>query len=775
MKRLLLILLAVVVLIPVAALVAAHWFLSEDSLRTRIEAAVQRATGRELVIRGPIHLTWSLAPTIQADDVGFANPPGFSRKLMAHVDRIELSVALLPLLSHHVSVDSLVLAAPDILLERGPNGQPNWVFAPPPAAAAPAAAPPSGGQRFDLQLGNVELRDAKLAWRGPETVAVAVPHLAYDPRSGRVAGELELRGTVLKLSGTAGPGQAAAWPLDLHLDGGGLRLTVSGTAGAAGVALEAADLSALSTLAGRSLPPIQNVRLAATLASSGLRDFQLSTGGGRFGALTLQQATATAATLAGPLDAHAQLSVASLSIAATIHADSLAQLFGGQEPVSLTQAFGAKPPLAFRLATDDAVLDGKGTLSAAGIGTLALTGRVGNFAALGTLAQVALPRLNNLKIDTVATFSPESLALNGLKLTSTQADLEGNLFLGRFPRPTLRGALNSTRLDLDGLAPLPVAAPSSVPPAPLPGPPPASASVGPLIPDTPIPFATLRAADANLQLQVGALTWHRARYDHVALHLLLQDGKLRLDPASIGLGNDTLAAQVSADAGAQSVAAKIDAPGLPATATLALFGIPASGNGTIDAHIDLKGQGATWRALAAGLQGQVGVALVNGEIDNAWLVDELEGALREAHLPIPTGGSSTVRCAAIRADVDAGKATLRALTLDTSKLALDGTGEVNLANETLDLHVRPVVRLGAALSVPIQISGPLRKPKVGLDKGALAPGRVGIVIGGRPPTDSCTTSLALARDGQAGPAPTAPDPAANKPPKPADLLRSLLR
>ena len=71
---------------------------------------------------------------------------------------------------------------------------------------------------------------------------------------------------------------------------------------------------------------------------------------------------------------------------------------------------------------------------------------------------------------------------------------------------------------------------------------------------------------------------------------------------------------------------------------------------------------------------------------------------------------------------------------------------------------------------------PLRgadRPAIGVGAQAGAPGRFGITIGGLAgPSDSCAPELAAARDGQPGPLPTA---VARKPPKPADLLRSLLR
>ena len=298
-----------------------------------------------------------------------------------------------------------------------------------------------------------------------------------------------------------------------------------------------------------------------------------------------------------------------------------------------------------------------------------------------------------------------------------------------------------------------------------------------VIPDTKLPFAALRGQDADLQLNLAEAVWHGQSYHAVQAHAVLQDGRLTLDPASMAVGSGTVKAQLAADGAAQppTVSMNVEAPGLPAGPALALVGGPDSTTGSLDLRAQLRGKGDTLRALAATLDGHAGLALVNGEIDNHWLEGVLSDALRAANLPVDAGGTSKVRCAAIRAEASAGRVQFRALTLDTSRLKLDGSGEINLGDETLDLHLRPQLRLGTALSVPVRVRGTLRAPKVALDPGAIAPGRVGIVIGGAAPADTCGPALALARDGQAGPVPPAPEPQANRGMKPADLLRSFLR
>ena len=71
-----------------------------NSQKDRIVEAVRRATGRDLILAGPIRLGWSLAPTLEAQDVSFANMPTGSRPAMATAARVEAQVKLWPLLWH---------------------------------------------------------------------------------------------------------------------------------------------------------------------------------------------------------------------------------------------------------------------------------------------------------------------------------------------------------------------------------------------------------------------------------------------------------------------------------------------------------------------------------------------------------------------------------------------------------------------------------------------------------------------------------------------------
>jgi AsmA protein len=201
-----------------------------------------------------------------------------------------------------------------------------------------------------------------------------------------------------------------------------------------------------------------------------------------------------------------------------------------------------------------------------------------------------------------------------------------------------------------------------------------------------------------------------------------------------------------------------------------------TGNAQVDA--DLHGAGVSPHAIAASLSGHLGLAMVDGDVSNALLEGVLGGLLRTAKLPVEFGGGQThVRCLALRMEAKTGAASVDALALDTTRLALTGSGSLNLGDETMQLHLHPMLRMGSiGAEAPVEVVGPWLAPKVGLER--IGPeGRVGAVIGALRggEADVCGPALSAARGGQAGPTPSAPPAGASHGPTPGDFLQLLRR
>ena len=287
LRRVILAGLALLLLLPVLGLAAAVLLFDGAALKTRAVAAVAQATGRGLTIAGPVRLSWSLVPSVSAEDLSLANPSGMSRPALATLARLDARLALWPLLRRRVELRSVTLTGLDLLLERDAEGRPNWVFARPGAAPGPApTAPGAPAARLVVAADVIRVRGSRAAWLdGGRLTALDVPDLAAETGAAgttALAGTLALNGVPLSIAGTTGllANAGGPWPVDLTLTGAGATLRAVGAVGGS-IALTAqvADLAGLAGIAGRALPPLRNVLATGQLGPNGLSALSVQASG----------------------------------------------------------------------------------------------------------------------------------------------------------------------------------------------------------------------------------------------------------------------------------------------------------------------------------------------------------------------------------------------------------------------------------------------------------------------------------------------------------------
>jgi AsmA protein len=933
----------VVVAVGVGAVVLARF--DPNTLKPRIEAAVRQATGRDLGLYGPISVKLSLWPTVELRDVTFANPPGYSRPQMATLDRLELRLAVLPLLRRQFEIARLVLVHPDILLEVDAQGHPNWQLTPttlglPPGGGSPGpngsplpsrtgpaagGAPPdagastSGRTSTEISFHDVQIEDGTLAMRDDrtgKTYALALQQLAAKSASPdaplSLAAHATYSGVAFNLGGEVGPlarlqqpDADTPWPVKLTLAAAGATVAVDGalTHPLQGrgytLALHGTipDLTAVAPLLpGIQLPPLHDVHLATRLSDTGgptprVEAATLHLGpadlGAYVGGLRIVSVDIDAPKQDEPvhIDARASMADTPVTLAATIGVPGALLAAPGQPAAT------APVPVDLTLQAANASLTVKGavahpeTLSGA---DLAVNATIPDLSELSSLAHRRLPAVTRIAFqghlaDAAGGFR-HGATLRDVGLTSADGDLSGDIGVDAGPPRALTGKLHADRIDADALlaaaskpvtnpppaaagappgeasgappppagkgtappvannAPPPPGASGSAPPVANDAPPPPTANgtappvasnappppvgngttpstadgaplpqaaqpagAGRLFPDTPIPFGLLRQANADLALSIGDLKTGSSDYQAIDLRVTLQDGKLQIAPFSARLPEGPLDASLNVDATAAAppVALKLTAPGLEVAPLLAAAGLPGYASGKLEVYADLRGVGDTPHAIAAGLDGSLGLAMQNGTIDTALLQRLLGPVLQRANLPglLARGGSSDLRCFALRADAQNGVADLRTLVLNSAVLSMDGSGSVNLGEETLGLRLRPQGRVaGTVIVVPLQLTGPIQLPDVKLNALGAAESNVGTVagavVGSATPLgllggmlgggkllntgskEGCAGPLALAR-GEATPAapagPTSSAAVQPKPSAPGKLLHDLFR
>ncbi|MFQ5937996.1 MAG: AsmA family protein, partial [Acidiferrobacterales bacterium] len=119
---------AVALLALLVVLVVILLSLDLSTYRDPLQSGISAAAGRPVRLHGDMSMRLSLHPTIVVEDATVANPSWASRPNFARVGRVEVQLALLPLVRGDVQILSLNLKGLDVLLEGEPDGRNNWTF-----------------------------------------------------------------------------------------------------------------------------------------------------------------------------------------------------------------------------------------------------------------------------------------------------------------------------------------------------------------------------------------------------------------------------------------------------------------------------------------------------------------------------------------------------------------------------------------------------------------------------------------------------------------------
>jgi uncharacterized protein involved in outer membrane biogenesis len=787
-----LIIAGVVIGLPVVGVGVFLATLDANTYKPQIIEAARNATGRELRLSGPIRIKPSLTPTLAVEDVGFANAPGGARPEMATLKRLEIEVALLPLLSRELRISRLVLVEPDILLERNSEGRGNWEFTPPapqqqaaPASPSAPSAPAAPAQRQQVTVDKLRIENGRVAFtdattKRAMTLAIRALDAAAPGGYGPVALDMDasyndnpfivaLRGGPLARLMAPGPGPAPPWPIDATITAAGARVAAKGeiaeptTAKGFRLAIEGTvpDVARLAAfLPDLPLPPLNNVAFSVRAADSGgaipeISALNIRIGESNLGALrdglVLRRLEAQAENLTAPLVAKIEATLSGVPVAADARLGALAAFLPGAARENFPIAINASAGAA-RLAIEGAVAD---IAAATGLDAR-VTATVPDLAALSPLAGQPLPALKDIAFSARLRERGQGggVIAEAIDLKASGADLTGTATFMIGARNRLEAQLASKRIDADALlAAMPALPTSTAPPAPPTDPPRPAPTATRMIPDTPLPLDALRLMDAAVTMTVGELVFAEQPYRDIAARVNLDDGNLRVRDVRATMPSGALSGSVDVDARQDTppVAIVLRAPGLDLNALTRAAGLRYDVRGRMELDVNVKGRGASPAAIASTLDGSWGIAVDRAVIDNR-LIDLVAGDfLRFLSPGMPRDGSSNVQCLAVRFDSQAGRATARVLLFDSSLAKVSGTGGINLANESLALRMSPTVKIaGGGVSVPVNVTGSFLRPAYRVDpagalgalgelgagaaagagQGAMIGGPLGAIVGG---------------------------------------------
>lgn len=383
-------------------------------------------------------------------------------------------------------------------------------------------------------------------------------------------------------------------------------------------------------------------------------------------------------------------------------AGSVPGLIDGRLPYPL-KAAGTIGATRFRIDGSSADLSGLNGLDVA----FELAGR--SLAELYPLTGVPLPATPAYRLAARLVQSGKLWRFENIDGKVGSSDLAGAFTVDRGPSPQrLTGALRARRLDLEDLSGFLSArnsAGESVAPRP-----------GRVLPGRPLGFEKIAAADVDLDFSIADIRNSGLPLDAAAGHLRIADRLVRLAPLRIGVAKGEVLGELELATRESPAAARLDfqASRLKLRELMPTLESRSLTTGVLGGRARLTMRGNSVAALLGSANGELALAmdggstsrllvrLANLDVANA-LVSWLAGGQRE-----------DIRCLVGDFQARDGVLEPRALLLDTERSLIRGEGNINLRDETLDLHLRASARDGSLLSLrgPLHLDGSFADPRV---------------------------------------------------------------
>ncbi|KAF0813350.1 hypothetical protein IGB42_02279 [Andreprevotia sp. IGB-42] len=289
------------------------------------------------------------------------------------------------------------------------------------------------------------------------------------------------------------------------------------------------------------------------------------------------------------------------------------------------------------------------------------------------------------------------------------SDLSGDWSVDLAPKPQfIRADLVSKSLDLKDLSGFVGARADSGKTIQPPG--------DKVLPQTPYNLEKVRAANADVRFRGQHIQTEKMPFDDLKAHLILDNGKIRLDPLDVGVAGGNVVARITMDTTVAPIQTSVDlaARKLQLDQLLPALKNPKANVGLVGAQAKFIGRGNSVAQMLGSADGNMAIIMNGGEISKLLLrlanldVANLIPILFTGDKPVP------VRCLVTDLAVKDGNAGIRTLILDTEKQVIYGSGNINFKTEQIDIALKTQAKdiSLVALRGPILITGPFKKPAV---------------------------------------------------------------
>jgi uncharacterized protein involved in outer membrane biogenesis len=239
---------------------------------------------------------------------------------------------------------------------------------------------------------------------------------------------------------------------------------------------------------------------------------------------------------------------------------------------------------------------------------------------------------------------------------------------------------------------------------------------GGVLPQEPFSLEKLRIADADVKFRGERVVTSRLPLEKMSAVLKVRDGVLSLEPLDFAVAGGTLRSRIRMDGSTDVIHTRADI-GVDAVRLEKLlpgFKLSQANAGLLTGRARLSASGNSIARMLAGADGEAAIVMEGGSVSELLVrLTDLDLAhslalwlTRDRQLP--------VNCMVARLAGKNGRFATDPLVLDTGKALITGTGEVNFADESLDLRLRSKSKgfSLAAFQGPIVVSGTFAQPRV---------------------------------------------------------------
>lgn len=725
------------ILLTVAAIAVLVATVDPNDYRDEITQVVKEKTGRDLQL-GEMELSIFPHLGLKLQNAQLSNAQGFDDAPFMAVKEVNLGVAILPLLSKQLEVDTLTLHDFRLNLQRDKAGHSNWDD----LTGAKTEEEHHEEEQHEghpmeklaaLNIGGLDIRNGEISWQDQQ--AEQTFKLApFNLTSGAITLGEFFHLTLQANTEITNPNIKSQTELeaDIKLDETG-QIEVKNLVQTNRVASDSLPLKTLNTelkLPYLSLSAEQNLQLSdlnLTYEFSGQKDFAIQSAKGLASLKGAKFDGTSQRFESGPLQLNADLKGE--------------QLPNGQGQVQLevqpmldmkaqTAALKALTLQALNVqATGEAnvqklldkpSIDGK--LSIAQTNLRALLKQLG-------MESDALKNMSDQKTLTAFTgdltfkadTGQQSANLTQMHIKLDDSELKGSASLKSFDQPNIAFDLALDKINVSRYLP-PKQEQQEAEKQP------ASEDISFEIPKEP-----LRKLTVNGTFKAGSVVYDKLNPKNIVAKVQGKNGLIQLNPLQMDIFETKLTASAKLDVHGETAkyAFKTDAKNVPVGDVLIAFtgNDRLSGKGTVNA--DITSAGEKLSLLKQNLNGQAAINLKDGAIKGFNLAQSIRQAKAKITGEKAAGSSEELKTdfSSLIAEVDIknGVVDTRKLLAQAPFMRITGDGQVDLVKEDLDYLVKAKI-VGSdkgqggeeltelnGLTIPVKLKGDLTGPKVSLD------------------------------------------------------------